>query len=281
MGNEPDMRKYLQTGLLFFVCVVSISPAATAADTASENRVGKENLEKLLKTKSCKDCNLSGLTLNRLDLSDADLEGADLSSSKILLTNLARVNLRNANLRGVVFGGSDLSDADLRGADLRGTSLDSAYYQGAKLDGKFVTEKPYEDVGVPEVEKKVYVPDAKTPKAPPETKAVSITEGAGHKKTTQQPPVTPEVKATSVTEKPNIVSEEKTAPSPVLPAVAPFAKKVVPVQQAIVEPSEHKGGTKARKSGEGSRAEGPTKEGSRNCGCCTIVGSVAKGKKGQ
>ena len=93
-----------------------------------------DNLEQLIKTRSCRGCNLSGLSLNRLDLSGVDLEGADLSFAKLHLTNLSGANLKNTNLNGAAFGGADLGQADLRGADLQGTSLDNAYLGEALLD---------------------------------------------------------------------------------------------------------------------------------------------------
>ncbi len=63
----------------------------------------QQNVEKLLKTKSCQGCNLKG----------ADLSFADLPQA-----NLERANLRNTKLNGADFNGSGLSFADLEGADL-------------------------------------------------------------------------------------------------------------------------------------------------------------------
>ncbi len=134
----------------------------------------RENLDILIKTNSCRDCDLSGLNLNRMDLSGADLEGADLSLTKLFLVNLSQANLKNAKLNGAVFGGADLGDADLRGADLRGANLDGAYLGGALLEGKFVTATPYADAGVPDLQKEVYIADPAQPKKKPEKKDIQL-----------------------------------------------------------------------------------------------------------
>ncbi len=65
----------------------------------AESVTAKANLQKLIKTNSCRGCDLSGLDFNRMDLSGVDLEGADLSSGKFYLTNLAGANLKNTKLR--------------------------------------------------------------------------------------------------------------------------------------------------------------------------------------
>lgn len=143
---------------------------------AASSVTARENLDILIKTKSCKNCDLSGLNLTRMDLSGADLEGADLSQSKLQLVNLQQANLKNANLSGALFGGADLGDADLRGADLRGAHLDGAYMLGALLDGKFVTANPYKKVGVSDIEKKVYVDDPATSKKNPEKNAIKVAQ---------------------------------------------------------------------------------------------------------
>lgn len=115
------------------------STAALAADSAKENSVVRENMEKLIKTKSCPGCNLAGANLNRADLVGADLQGADLSNAKFFLANLAGANLQKARLRGAGFGGADLAKANLKGADLRDVSFDGAYTEGAHFDKEYTT----------------------------------------------------------------------------------------------------------------------------------------------
>ena len=150
----------------FCVCSVSAAPSVTA----------KENLTKLIATKNCVGCDLSGLNFNRMDLSKVNLEGSDLSMSTFFLTNLSYANLKNTTMAGAVFGGADLGDADLTGADLRGVSLDSAYLGGTVMTGEIVTTKPFEKIGVGEVEKDVYVENQSIPKRSPQQKEVNVSE---------------------------------------------------------------------------------------------------------
>ena len=225
------MKRYLETcvfifAFALFVLVYKIDPVL-----AKESTTTRDNLEKLVKTKSCKGCDLSGLSLTRLDLTDADLEGADLSLAKLSLTNLTRANLRNTNLRGAVFGGTDLSDADLRGADLRGTSLDSSYHQGAQFDGQFIAAKSQGDVGETEVEKEVFIADPVKPKASPETRVANV----GERRDSVEPP-----SSTASIARPEAMSEklqkvEKDRQTSASLSPAPLVKKVTPVQQVIVD----------------------------------------------
>ncbi len=113
----------------------------------SASAAARENLQILLETRACQNCDLSGLDLNRLDLSDVDLQGADLSLSSCKLTNLSGANLSKAKLNGVAFDGADLGEADLRGADLRGARLDSAYLEGTKTSGKIIEQEQVDNDG--------------------------------------------------------------------------------------------------------------------------------------
>jgi uncharacterized protein YjbI with pentapeptide repeats len=185
------MVKNMQYFCVLFLCSFITLFCIGDDGYGAESVTAKANLQKLIKTNSCRGCDLSGVNLNRVDLSDADLEGADLSKAKMYLTNLSRANLRNADLRGVVFGGADLADADLRGADLRGTALDGAYLGGTLLDGKFVITKPYEKDGISEIEREVYIDDPSKPKPEPKTKEIVV---APRRVFEEPPPTLPEKK---------------------------------------------------------------------------------------
>ncbi len=234
------MKKYLQTRVLVLVCTFAVTVCPAGLTTAADKTTANSNLDRLIKTKSCKNCDLSGLSLNRLELAEADLEGADLSSAKISLTNLAKANLRNTNLRGAVFGGSDLSDADLRGADLRGASLDSSYYEGARFDGEFIATKPLADLGETGIEKDVYVADTVKPKPLPEKGEVKLNE---RRDLLEEPlgaaveevqPKTVSLKKTKTGDTTKIAETGATASGPI-------AKRVAPVRQAIVDDASQDG----------------------------------------
>ncbi|MEE4165610.1 MAG: pentapeptide repeat-containing protein [Desulfocapsaceae bacterium] len=155
---------------LFLLLVV---PSLHAAGTSVEIQ---ENIDTLVQTKACVDCNLAGAELNRLDLSGADLRGADLSNATFFLADLSQADLRGAILRGTQFGGADLADADLRQADLRGVKIAGAYLVGCRIDGTFTDVSVTDDKGFEEVVEKTYIPDDAVPKKTPENQQVSIAD---------------------------------------------------------------------------------------------------------
>ncbi|MDH4317650.1 MAG: pentapeptide repeat-containing protein [Desulfobulbaceae bacterium] len=118
-------------GLCWFFCTAGYGHAN---DGGVSNLTIRKNFNRLIETKNCRLCDLSGLDLKRIDLSGADLEGANLTGAKLFLANLSGANLRNANLQSAGLGGADLSGADLRGANLTGAILAGAYLTGAILD---------------------------------------------------------------------------------------------------------------------------------------------------
>ena len=88
------------------VAATMFANSASAADPA--------DLQKLLDTNKCVECDLSYYA----DLSSADLSGA---------------NLEGANLSGAYLEGADLMDADLSGAYLSNAKLEGADLEGAIL----------------------------------------------------------------------------------------------------------------------------------------------------
>ncbi len=228
------MRQPKKRTSLVIACVIAFAFGDADIASSAASVTAKENLEKLIKTNSCRGCDLAGLNLNRMDFSGADLEGADLSLAKLFLTNLSGANLKNAILTGAGFGGADLGDADMRGADLRGTSLEGAYLGGTLLDGEFVTAKPYENIGVTEVEKEVYVSDQAKSKRNPETKEVKVSA----RRDFEEPPPTltpkqPTEDLTVATRTEPTDEAVQEAPAMSLPK-SPAAKKTTPVQEIVV-----------------------------------------------
>ncbi len=76
------------------------------------------DLEKLLKTKECKSCDLSGALLYGADLSEADLRGANLLAAQMQGANLSGANLTGANLHQADLTGANISGAILTNANL-------------------------------------------------------------------------------------------------------------------------------------------------------------------
>lgn len=88
----------------------------------------EKNKQRLLDTKKCYGCDLTGVDLTNKNLAGVDLEGADLTGSR-----LAGADLEKANLKGAVLIGADLKDANLEGADLYKANLSKADLTGAEL----------------------------------------------------------------------------------------------------------------------------------------------------
>lgn len=133
------MKRAIPT-LASLVCLQTLVVGNAGYSFSATSVTAKENLEQLIKTRSCRGCDLTRLDLTRLDLSGVDLEGADLSLTKLSLTNMSGANLKNSKLTGAVLGGTDLDGADLRGADLKETSLNNAYLGGARIDDELTTQ---------------------------------------------------------------------------------------------------------------------------------------------
>ncbi len=240
----------MKKSILFMSTVFAISVTSSGVALAGPSVTAKENLEILLKNRSCRGCDLSGLNLNRMDLSGADLEGADLSLSKLYLANLSGANLRNAKLNGAMFGGADLGECDLRGADLRGAAIDGAYLGGAQLTGEFVTAKPYESIGVAEVEKEIYLEDQTQSKKSPVQNEVQLGERRDFSET---PPLLEKIEEEQILDKPvaeNSVQESVPPPKTVRPQ-PPVSKKIIPVQAVMVDESY----SEENKTGETALAE--------------------------
>ena len=85
--------------LAILTLLASLCPG-TAAE--AEN---PQHVRRLLDTKQCRGCNLSGANLRQADLKEADLRdaylaGADLQGADLSKAILVRADLRNANLSG-------------------------------------------------------------------------------------------------------------------------------------------------------------------------------------
>lgn len=100
-------------------------PEKVAATTSHPASGKADNLKRLLDSKQCYHCDLSGLDLSGKDLDEADLEGANLTGS----------NLKGADLNQAILKGAVLVDADLKNADLKGADLYKADFSGANLTG--------------------------------------------------------------------------------------------------------------------------------------------------
>ncbi|MEG4119878.1 pentapeptide repeat-containing protein [Microcoleus sp. N9_B4] len=111
--------KNLFTAGLSLAVVFSVAKYLTFSN--QQNQVNK-----LLQTKQCPECNFSnanlkGLDLQRVNLQGANLEGANLSGAKLTNSNLKNANLNRANLTGADLGCAGIIfnfDANEEGANM-------------------------------------------------------------------------------------------------------------------------------------------------------------------
>ena len=93
------------------------------------------DLNQLLNTKKCSQCDLSNAGLVQANLTGSDLVQANLTGANLSQANLMGANLTGANLTGVSLYGANLTGANLTGANLAGADLRNAYVGNANLAG--------------------------------------------------------------------------------------------------------------------------------------------------
>ncbi|OKH13677.1 hypothetical protein NIES592_13810 [Fischerella major NIES-592] len=92
-----------------------------------------ENVSKLLSTRSCKECDLSGVDLSNLSLNDVDLRWANLSGANLNNTNLSGANLENSILFAANLERTNLTKAKIEGANLAKAKLTATIMPDGKV----------------------------------------------------------------------------------------------------------------------------------------------------
>ena len=113
---------------IFVILTTTIISTPITAESLSD-------LNQLLSTKKCSQCDLNSSGLVQADLKRADLTQADLAGANLSQANLTGASLRGANLSGASLHGANLSGANLSGANLTGTDLRNAYVGNTDLSG--------------------------------------------------------------------------------------------------------------------------------------------------
>ena len=97
----------------------------------------QEDVDTLMDTNVCLNCDLSGANLFGERLSRAKLSGANLSKAVLRLANLIGTDMSRADLTDAKLDRAILSGATLQGATLQGADLSEAILQGATwTDGR-------------------------------------------------------------------------------------------------------------------------------------------------
>ena len=106
---------------------------ASIAVTIPSQAESLSDLNQLLNTKKCAQCDLSNAGLAQANLTGADLVQANLVGANLSQVNLTGANLAGANLAGTSLHGANLTGANLTGVNLAGTDLRNAYLGNANL----------------------------------------------------------------------------------------------------------------------------------------------------
>ena len=109
----------------------AISIAVAAKSACGDQKV---ELQRLLDTRACRNCTLSGLNIGQYDLKNVELDGADLSKAYLVHTNFHGANLNNANLAGAYLNGARLTRVFLVGTNFRKAELELANFAEATFD---------------------------------------------------------------------------------------------------------------------------------------------------
>ena len=110
-----------------------ITTSTTIALSNPSQAESLNDLNQLLSTKKCLQCDLTSAGLVQADLTNADLTQANLAGANLSQANLTGANLTDANLAGTSLYGANLSGADLTGVNLAGTDLRNAYVGNTNL----------------------------------------------------------------------------------------------------------------------------------------------------
>lgn len=110
--------------LIIFSCCLDIDHTFAAEGDVAQN------IRKLLDTKSCIGCNLTGADLLRAKLNGASLQNSILDGARFCLSVLTNADFKGASLQNVKFCGADISGANFIDADLTNASFDGVYDRG-------------------------------------------------------------------------------------------------------------------------------------------------------
>jgi uncharacterized protein YjbI with pentapeptide repeats len=133
----------------------SLALFLTLAISQSLLAYSEEDVQRLLRTNSCEQCDLREANLKNADLKYANLSGADFTGADLTAADLGHanidgsnfsgadlnygqldnVNLKNATFRRANLSNVDLTRADLSEMDLTGTNLSEATLSDAELSG--------------------------------------------------------------------------------------------------------------------------------------------------
>lgn len=136
-------------------CIVLFGYVMMLSVTHSPVAYGYEeaDVQRLLKTNNCRDCDLQGADLSdvKLDraflryaeMQEVNLEGAQMPFADFIAANMRMTNLKGANLEGANFMHTKLEGANLSETNLRGTDMRDARLSETDLSNADVQEADF------------------------------------------------------------------------------------------------------------------------------------------
>jgi Pentapeptide repeats (8 copies) len=141
LGDQEARNNSTEPGIIKTVKrIFEESLHGIGISTDARAQTVQQNIQTLLKTGSCNNCNLEKANLKGAKLFEADLTEANLMQANLSMANLNATTLTNSNLTGANLFEADLTGADLTGAnlfeaDLNATTLINLNLTDANLTG--------------------------------------------------------------------------------------------------------------------------------------------------
>ena len=128
-------RHYLAALSLASILVWGSSSLAETPAEAVIDEMRAANLQRLMITNQCYECDLVGVDLSNAHLIGADLRGAILTGANFSWSNLEGADLSGANLTGANFTGAFLTNASLTNTDLDNVNFTQAILHDVDVAG--------------------------------------------------------------------------------------------------------------------------------------------------
>ena len=116
-----------------FWASLALGGISLALASPSSWAYNQDDLQRLLETKNCPQCDLRFAILEEVNLDDAQLAGANFEGAKLLEVSLQHAELQNTNFNYALIHDSDLNFARLEGADLQHATLEDSNLTQANL----------------------------------------------------------------------------------------------------------------------------------------------------
>ena len=127
------------------VTLAFVAPLFLTNSTLAGN---PQHVQRLLETRECVNCDLSGVNLSEEHLIGADLRNANLEGANLKYANLEGADLTGANLTRANLSYSMLSNVNFKNANLNNTDLSRAKIYDANVFGASMNDMNITDAEI-------------------------------------------------------------------------------------------------------------------------------------